>query len=283
MVVCGTNLYQHQWPSALDRRTLKAIGVPIIPIAVGSSAASLADVKVSRTARRMIRLLHEQCEVGSVRDPHSAEVVSRCGVRNYSLTGCAVMQWSLQPSLPVLTSRPRSKLIVTARNWLMHREPHNVDDPTQILLLKQVIDSFDGEIIYAVHEPFDRNLISPLGLSQAEVFETDDPDKYLELYSDPDALVLGSRLHAGICALAQGVPTIFVGHDTRTYSFCDLMGLEYVELFDADAAERAIERVGRIAGGDVGEFSKLGERYQDLRVRMREVLVANDLPTAGFD
>jgi hypothetical protein len=165
----------------------------------------------------------------------------------------------------------------------MHREPHNVDDPTQILLLKQVIDSFDGEIIYAVHEPFDRNLISPLGLSQAEVFETDDPDKYLELYSDPDALVLGSRLHAGICALAQGVPTIFVGHDTRTYSFCDLMGLEYVELFDADAAERAIERVGRIAGGDVGEFSKLGERYQDLRVRMREVLVANDLPTAGFD
>jgi hypothetical protein len=39
------------------------------------------------------------------------------------------------------------------------------------------------------------------------------------------------RLHAGMLAVANGVPALFIGHDTRTYSFCEMMGLECIELF----------------------------------------------------
>ena len=55
-------------------------------------------------------------------------------------------------------------------------------------------------------------------------------------------------------ALANGVPAVFVGHDTRTYSFCDLMGLDYVELFSDGAADVATRRIRKILEGDASEF-----------------------------
>jgi polysaccharide pyruvyl transferase WcaK-like protein len=281
-LICGTNLYQHEWPASVSRRVLKRLKVPVIPIAVGGSAASLGDVRVSRKTKRMIQLLHSKCEVGSVRDPHAAEVVAGADVTNAELTGCAVMQWSLAEDLPRIEPRQRSKLVLTARNWLMHREPYHLDDPTQIDVLREVVGSWDGDVAYAIHEPFDRNIIELLGLSPDQVFDSDDPLEYLELYADPDAVVVGSRLHAGICALAQGVPSVFVGHDTRTYSFCDLMGLGYVELFDASAADQITARVAALAAGDVSEFAALADRYRELRARMRKVFEANDLPVGGL-
>src|SRR4051794_1314088 len=79
-VICGTNLWQHDWESALDAATLNKITVPVIPFGVGSSAAKLSDTYVADKTRSMIRLIHEHCAAGSVRDEHSAAVVARAGV-----------------------------------------------------------------------------------------------------------------------------------------------------------------------------------------------------------
>ena len=37
-LICGTNLYQHDWESALTMANLERIKVPVIPFGVGSSA-----------------------------------------------------------------------------------------------------------------------------------------------------------------------------------------------------------------------------------------------------
>src|SRR5262245_53073879 len=38
-VLCGTNLYQHDWESALTPEILARVRVPVIPFGVGGSAA----------------------------------------------------------------------------------------------------------------------------------------------------------------------------------------------------------------------------------------------------
>src|SRR3954453_15426133 len=45
-LICGTNLYQHDWESALTPGVLERIRVPVIPFGVGSSAAELGDTFV---------------------------------------------------------------------------------------------------------------------------------------------------------------------------------------------------------------------------------------------
>src|SRR4051812_17072280 len=113
-VVCGTNLYQHDWESALTPQVLDALRVPVIPCGVGGSAATLAERHVSAATRDMIRALHARCAVGGVRDPYSAEVVARTGVRNAVLTGCPVLFWAGQEDLPPVRPVARSRVVLTA-------------------------------------------------------------------------------------------------------------------------------------------------------------------------
>src|SRR6476646_6182478 len=47
-LLCGTSLYQRGWESALTPAILGRIQVPVIPLGVGSSAASLDEQQVGR-------------------------------------------------------------------------------------------------------------------------------------------------------------------------------------------------------------------------------------------
>lgn len=282
-VLCGTNLYQRRWESGLTVETLARLEVPLIPIGVGSSAASLRHRRVGRTTRDMIRLLHSKCVLGSVRDPHTAEVVRRAGVRNVLLTADPVLFWSGAAEAPEIRPVKRRRLVVTARNWLMHHDRQNIDHPVQIDLLRRVLHELrDVEIVFALHEDFDARLIDMLEIPPESVFDGDRPEDFIGLYSDPDNLVFAMRLHAGMLALANGAPALFVGHDTRTYSFCEMIGTDYVGLFDEDASERCVRRLREMLDGDMSSFAALGPRYAELRQSMRRFVEANGLPAPSL-
>ena len=278
-LICGTNLYQHEWESALDAATLDRIRVPVIPVGVGGSSASLSDVAVSRRTADMIRAIHSKCERGSVRDPYSHDVVTAVGVENITLTGCPVFQWSRNVSLPPVQPLKRSRIVVTARNWLMHRWPDNVDHPVQIRLLKRLWSSFPLEqMTFAIHEELDERLVREIGIPESNVLRSDDPEDYVALYTDPATVVVAMRLHAGMLAVANGVPAVFVGHDTRTYSFCDMAGLDYVELFSERAADDCVERVQNVLDGAVESFDAASASHAELGEAMQDFLRVNDIP-----
>jgi hypothetical protein len=277
-VLCGTNLYQHDWESALSEGALERIEVPLVPFGVGGSAADLADTAVGERTAAMIRALHARCPVGGVRDPHALEVVGRLGVSNASLTGCPVLFWAGGDELPLPAARRRRRLVVTARNWLMHRWPDNEDHPVQIDLLRRVVaEAGADEVVYAVHEDFDLRLAERIGVDADRVVASDDPAAYVALYSDPDNVVLASRLHAGMLAVANGVPAVLVGHDTRTSSFCDMLGLEHVELFEDGAADRCLELVRAALAGEPAGLDRAAEAYGGLRGAMGAFMEANGL------
>ncbi len=277
-VLCGTNLYQSDWESALTPRTLDQIRVPIVPLGVGSSAASLDELAVGARTREMIRLLHSRCALGSVRDPHTARVVALAGVSNAILTGCPVLFWSGGAALPECAPIRRERIVLTARNWLMHRWPDNVDHPAQIQLLQTLLASFSTrQIVFAIHEDFDERLVDRLNIPREIVFQSDRPEDYLQLYTDPAHVVLAMRLHAGMLAVANGVPAVFVGHDTRTYSFCEMMDLDCIELFAENSAQECLLSLQRMLSGDVSGFARMQPRYHQLHDAMGRFLAANGL------
>jgi hypothetical protein len=283
-LLCGTNLYQRDWESALTPSILNRIHVPVIPFGVGSSAASLDEQQVGRKTRDMIVALHGKCSAGSVRDPHTEGIVRRAGVDNASLTGCPVLFWSNGPSAPQFHSGRCRRLVITARNWLMHRWPDEVDHPVQIDFLRRIVSAFaDDEVIFAIHEDFDERLVPTLGLSDSVVRRSVRHGDLIPLYEDPDNVVLAMRLHAGMLSVANGVSALFIGHDTRTYSFCDMVGLRYIDLFDPEAADEAIARLRAMLRGDTTEFGALPGNFERLHESMAAFLEVNRLPArAGF-
>ena len=186
--------------------------------------------------------------------------------------------------------------MLTVRNWLMHRWPDNVDHPVQIDLLRRLLAEFEShEYLFAVHEDFDRSLIEALKIPADRVVDSKDWGEYVGLYTDPENVVLALRLHAGMLAVANGVPTIFVGHDTRTYAFCELLGIECIDLFATDCAARCIRRLQSALSGDRPPRDERAERqglrnraspvpalvpsvFPQLRGAVKRFLAANELP-----
>ncbi len=163
----------------------------------------------------------------------------------------------------------------------MHRWPDNVDHPGQITLLRELLRHFaDREILFAVHEELDRRLVESLGIPRDVVLDSPNPADYIRLYSDPDNVVLAMRLHAGMLAVAGGVPAVFVAHDTRTYSFCQMMSLEYVDLFSPRCAADCAERLDHLLDGNVTCFAGLNDRFQPLLSAMERFLANNNLPSS---
>jgi hypothetical protein len=278
-ILCGTNLYQHDWESAMTPEALAGLCVPVIPFGVGGSAARLEDRGVSEATRQMIRALHSRCTLGSVRDPFSAEVVARAGVENFALTGCPVLFWAGRVGLPPVRPGKRSRVVLTARNWLMHRWPDNVNHPVQVALFRQLLASFPHDrLLFAVHEEFDEQLVEAAGIPRRLVFRGTRPEDYARLYADPGNVVLAMRLHAGMLALANGVPALFVAHDTRAYSFCRMMGLDYLDLFAEGCADDCVAQLRALLDGDVSPFAGAALRFRGLRDAMDGFLAANGLP-----
>ena len=278
-LLCGTNLYQDTWQSAIDPAVMARLTVPVVPFGVGGSAAEMDDLDIGRTTREMIRLLHGSCPVGSVRDHFSAAVVRSCGVDNALLTGCPVLFWAGEERLPVPVA-PARRVVITARNWLMHRWPDvSVDHPVQVAYLRAVLDGLDGvETIFAIHEDFDRSLVDLLGVPADRVFDSRDVGDYLALYTDPENVILANRLHAGMLAVANGVPAVFVGHDTRTYAFCEMLGLECIELFAEGAAEASLRAVrAALAGAPQPGLDTAGTVFRTLREAMGTFMAVNGL------
>ena len=277
-VLCGTNLFQHDWHSELTAEDLKRITVPLVPLGMGSSAAQLDETAVSERTAEMIRALHERCAVGGVRDPHTLEVVRGVGVTNVRLTGCPVLLWSGAENLPEPEPAPKKRIVVTARNWLMHRWPDAVDHPVQIDFLAAIFAAFPTErLVFAIHEDFDERLIDRLGIPSEAVFASDRAADYVALYTDPDNVVLAMRLHAGMLAVANGLPVVFVGHDTRTYSFCRMLGLDWVELFSPGADQQCISQLERLLAGGRAQLGTAPTRYRELHGVTTELLEANAL------
>jgi polysaccharide pyruvyl transferase WcaK-like protein len=161
----------------------------------------------------------------------------------------------------------------------MHHASRNVDHPVQVRVLGKILRSFpEDQVTIAIHEEYDRNLVDLLHIPSRMVFESSRPQDYFDLYTNPDHVVLAMRLHAGMLAVANGVPAVFVGHDARTWSFCDMMGLESIRLFSKTCADECIGRLQRSLDGKVSEFSGMQSRYSALMVGMRRFLGLNALP-----
>src|SRR5439155_10677885 len=126
--------------------------------------------------------IHARCELGGVRDPHSARVVAHAGATNAILTGCPVLFWAGGESLPPVRPSRRRRVVVTARNWLMHRDPDNVDHPVQIAALQGILAALPPDrVVFAVHEELDARLVDRLGVPGRAVFRSDRFERYARL------------------------------------------------------------------------------------------------------
>jgi glycosyltransferase involved in cell wall biosynthesis/tetratricopeptide (TPR) repeat protein len=222
-IICGTNLYQHTFACALTSDVMDRIRIPILPLGVGASAAIGHMPRMDDDGIRAVRRLHERCAMASVRDPLSWNFVRSLGISNVELTGCPVLfHGGVNPSF-----HPRSggQLHLSIRARLLHVEDTWLEKQRRTLDL--ICEEFHPVLV--LQSPYDVPIAEELahrhGLSIE--WQTDNAATPLLRGVRNASRVIGYRLHFGMLALSHGIPSTFIGSDTRVSEFCGMMGLPY--------------------------------------------------------
>jgi polysaccharide pyruvyl transferase WcaK-like protein len=223
------------------------------------------------SGQRAVRMIHERCAFGSVRDLVSLEFVRGLGIRNVELTGCPVLFHGLQE--PRFSSQSSDRLVLSVRARLLHVEEHWSEKQTATL--RRLCREFRPALL--LQSPYD----VPLATRLAKEFG-------LECLQDSawgatpmiDGVTratrtTGFRLHFGMLSLAHGKPSTFLATDTRTTGFCDMVGVPW----HAVQTYRDEDLLAELAGPQPNQDRFL-VNWRSLRGAMASVLEANGITHA---
>ncbi|MFT4514086.1 MAG: hypothetical protein ACI89X_001420 [Planctomycetota bacterium] len=267
-LLCGTNLYQNVFAGGLDLPTLRRLRIPIVPLGVGGSTAVGESIQMDARGIAIVREIHSRCEVAGARDPQAYHFVRSLGIQNVELTGCPVLFHNV--SAPNFA--PRSGQVALAlRKRLLHVPEIQASKSETIL-----------EHLCIAESPL-LVLQSPYDLPQAQQLAD---RHHLQVCADPqwqaDALLaalphvrasIGLRLHWNMLCLAHGIPAVLLGTDTRTSSFCDLMGLPF-HAIDSCTTGTLLQQLHQDF-----DATRFLHRWHLLRRSMDAMLQANGLKT----
>ncbi|MBI1178020.1 glycosyltransferase [bacterium] len=270
-ILCGTNLYQHVFACALTSAIIRRIQIPILPLGVGGSAAVGHMPVMDADGIKAVRLLHERCHGGSVRDPLSLEFVRGLGIRNVELTGCPVLFHALRE--PKFQTADTSRLHLSIRARLLHVN-ESWNDKARVTL-NRLCREFRPTLV--LQSPYDLPIADELRNEFGLSWVHDENYRHDAMVSAAVSAsrTAGFRLHFGMVSLSYGRPTLLIGTDTRVSSFCDMMGLTYHHIARYDDETLVHELRG--IPPDYGRFQ---ENWRLLRNAMVDWFTRNGLACA---
>lgn len=274
-VIAGTNLYQRHFACNLNLETLHRLRVPVIPCGVGASAplGGLPDMDAEGVAA--VRAIHTSCACGSVRDPATLQFLRSIGVENVMLTGCPALFHGL--SLPEFSrASEEGQTAIAPRARLLHLDAAARKYYQAKMLRSMEVVAERRNCVLVMQSPYDLPFCGDLA-RRNNVSLCYDPTWQVEPYLTVLHEISGCvsfRLHFAMLCLAHGKIAHFLGHDSRTASFCDLLALPMLDI-------RSYTDRDLLARLDNKAFpaEAFRRRWAQLSLDMAAFLRANDLPT----
>lgn len=278
--VCVVALASHLGPSrdvGLLVRFLKELDIRTVFLSGGLDAGQAGGEGVSASIFELIQICSSDNQWVGVRGAASALYLHRQGLRNVVPIGCPTMysKFSGRLELPRVKSRD---VISVPFHWSIAASL--LDELSDHYLIGQ--DCIDEEIfLNANGARIARNISERLGRSNNEVLETLEkailkngyfPDSYEAWYAALGAqkALLSGRLHAAICGLTQGVPTVLASWDMRTKEIIDYFKIPTM-------STDTIRQKGSVFVLNNADFSAFNEHQEVCWGRWSEFLRFNNL------
>lgn len=257
-IFVGTNIFQpHVLGWEWQPEDWQQIEVPYWFYGVGYSGPLQQDPKDICPAMKELIKWARGAEGIGVRDPQTVSWLNSFGIES-KLIGCPVLAYA--DTFPKIASG-EGQPILAVRKLLLHNPGDEAATAQRIM-----IDWFfkeNPEGVCVVQEPADLQLLEgrPILTELHEIIQALSQARF----------VLTTRLHAGMLALSLGRPAVFLAHDTRVASFCEMVGLPLRKL-SFEGLNEAIGAIRAIEQGDLTEFNGAIECIPIFRERLERFL-----------
>lgn len=215
---------------------LNALSLPVIAYSLGANSFSGFDnalhTRLSEPCVRFFKTLSERCKTIAVRGDYTADILSKLGITNITITGC--------PSFFIRRQHAsfeyqewNDKKIVGATGLFAHKDKEQLYYYLQDEKLFGKAIHFDDEftaedIDYYTHLLHNHNdYCSSIlhALTQRRVCWFSDMSKWEKHLTEHVNFSIGTRVHGAIAALNANIPAIVTNSDARAKEMCNLFGI----------------------------------------------------------
>lgn len=278
---------------------LEANTRPMVVVGLGAQMPSNAnaEIEIPEGSKRFLKVISERCVDIGVRGEFTADVLSRLGVNNTTITGCPSYYWNLDGHAEIQKKEwhPYFKVSVNgSRNVYDHSyDPEAAKSAESELIrfaqryrhdyvLQNEFPEFDvlfgnaSEQSYQDLSTLSRRhdlRISPehyAAYVRAHCKAFFDVDEWASFIKTKD-LSIGSRFHGNLIALLNGVPAILIAHDSRTTEMAEFMKIPYHRVENCDLHD--IRKLYEDA-----DFNQFTDKYGTARNRYSEFMDRNSVP-----
>ncbi len=275
---------------------LEKTNLPVTIIGLGAQTSDRTVISsIHPNTMRLVRLIADRSASLGVRGFYTAEVLAANGIHNVEVIGCPSIYTSRLPVLKIDSARLAGPPAL-AVNFSRRVIEHSFNPRAMMAIENAVLQiGLESDSLFVAQDE-----LQELALSAGEDVNTSGLKSYFSSVAPDDVeqffksrtryfhnveewstfigtrtLSIGSRFHGNLIALFNGVPAIFVVHDSRTMELCSLIGaptLHVNELGDRlDIKELLQERIADVS------FARFESSYVALYRRFVAFLDRNGL------
>jgi hypothetical protein len=306
---------QYEKSNFFRAETIERANCSVIAFGLGAQAKYGSDtINLGKNTQRLLNIISDRSTSISVRDEFTLSILEKYGIKNGVVTGCPSNFINLNPHLGYHISKKVASLIEKSPTWgslKTHFSEFSGGNTNSGAVLKKTLQILkESPSFYILQTP----ILLPYILRETEsipgVYHTNKPDcvtstvqlesflksKVLH-FSSIEAwldfartceIAVGMRIHGNMIPLQAGVPSVVIGHDTRTAGLSRFMGVpvvtpcKFIELSSKNPSYLLDEigsqmdgydqRRSRIASTFVNYFLDNGIAYND---KMKQLINHN--------
>mgnify|MGYP003674674673 CR=1 FL=1 len=244
--LCATEQYEKS--NGVRASIIEKLDCPVISFGLGAQASSKdSELNLGPNTVRLAKVLAEKCTLLSVRDEFTLNVLEKIGVQNAVVTGCPSNFINLDPDLGKKIVGKSQRLILKDPSWnelkiqfneysgghvhsggvlkrilrLLEISPSNYVIQSPVLLPFLLGENENIPNDYLNHGQEVKNIRL---LLKAKLLHFSSIDSWLDFSRTCD-FATGMRIHGNMIPLQSGVPSVVIGHDSRTAGLASYMGI----------------------------------------------------------
>lgn len=268
--------------------------LPCFMVGIGAQLPSTQsnDIEIPEGTLRFLKIVAERTKKIGVRGAFTAEILSKLGIQNVTITGCPSLYSTLKPELPVAKKSFRDDFRISlngSRNVTQHsyslEGAMRIESELLKLSLEQGYDyvlqnefpeidvlcrdsaALENDITYQLNSIAGKFNLGVDSARFAEKIRKNDKIFFsVESWADyigTKDFSLGTRFHGNMIALLNGVPAVVLAHDSRTTEMASFMKIPHHSVSTAEIGN--LQKVYEEADFETftRNYTKLYRNYYD--------------------
>ena len=202
---------------------LNKIKIQIICFGLGSNCFNSNNFnniidELYESQLEFIKIISLKSKFFSIRGKYTKIIMDNLNIKNYVMVGCP--SFFINNTKKIIIKENIKKIVITGYKDFVY----NYNENKKLL---GFLNLSNFELFFFCQDMYEIDILDKEKINDINIVFLTDYDEINNFFKDKD-LVIGTRIHASIIALNNGIPAICTNNDSRALEMCELFKIPHI-------------------------------------------------------